>query len=178
MHEVVITGIGIVSCLGTGVADVSEALRSGRSGIEVDEERIKMGFRSPLTGKVRGFDPDKALTRKQQKSLPDFGVQAYAAVQEAIGMSGLGPEDIETPETGLIFGCDSSCIAMLEQVERLRRFGDTRSIGSGLTFRCITSTITLNLNTILKTRGACWTLSSACSSGGHAIGQAADLIPT
>ena len=176
MHEVVITGIGIVSCLGTGVADVSEALRSGRSGIVVDEERIKMGFRSPLTGKVRGFDPDKALTRKQQKSLPDFGVQAYAAVQEAIGMSGLGPEDIETPETGLIFGCDSSCIAMLEQVERLRRFGDTQSIGSGLTFRCITSTITLNLNTILKTRGACWTLSSACSSGGHAIGQAADLI--
>jgi 3-oxoacyl-[acyl-carrier-protein] synthase-1 len=125
---------------------------------------------------VQGFEPDKTLTRKQQKSLPDFGLQAYAAVREAIGMSGLVSEHIETPETGLIFGCDSSCIAMLEQVERLRRFGDTRSIGSGVTFRCITSTITLNLNTILKSRGACWTLSSACSSGGHAIGQAADLI--
>jgi 3-oxoacyl-[acyl-carrier-protein] synthase-1 len=150
MYKVVITGIGIVSCLGPGVEAVTDGLRKGRSGIVVDEERIRLGFRSPLTGKVRGFDPDRVLTLKA--------------------------ENVRSPETGLIFGCDSSCVAMLEQVERLRRYGDTKSIGSGLTFRCITSTITLNLNTILKTLGACWTISSACSSGGHAIGQAADLI--
>ena len=82
MYEVVITGVGIVSCLGTGTADVADALRNGRSGIVVDEERIKLGFRSPLTGRVRGFNPDDSLTRKQQKSLPDFGLQAYAAVQD------------------------------------------------------------------------------------------------
>lgn len=108
--------------------------------------------------------------------MPNFAQQAYAAVLDALALSGLSEEDIRNPETGLIFGCDSSCTAVVEQVERLRCSGDTGSIGSGLTFQCITSTITINLNTLLKTQGACWTVSAACASGGHAVGQAADLI--
>jgi len=95
---------------------------------------------------------------------------------DALHMSGLRQEEIQNEETGLIFGCDSSCAAAVEQVDLLRKHGETQLIGSGPTFRCITSTITMNLNTILKTQGACWTVSSACASGGHAIGQAADLI--
>jgi len=176
MYKVAITGVGIVSCLGTGVVAAAHGLRRGRSGIVVDEERVKLGFRSPLTGRIADFDPEQVLPRKQLKSMPDFAVQAYAAIMEAIAMSGLAPEELQNPETGLIFGCDSSCLAMLEQVRRLRKYRDTASIGSGLTFRCITSTITMNLNTILRTKGACWTISSACSSGGHAVGQSADLI--
>ncbi|MFO7786001.1 MAG: beta-ketoacyl-[acyl-carrier-protein] synthase family protein [Thermodesulfobacteriota bacterium] len=176
MHRVAITGIGIVSCLGCDPLSVGEALRAGKSGIVVDERRRELGFRSPLTGAVRGFDPSTRLSRKQRKSMPDFAQQAYAAVLDALDLSGLSPENIANPETGLIFGCDSSCTANVEQVERLIRYGDTGSIGSGLTFQCITSTITINLNTLLKTRGACWTVSAACASGGHAVGQAADLI--
>lgn len=176
MKRVAITGIGIVSCLGTDVKSVGESLRLGRSGIVLDKKRQEMGFRSPLTGAVEGFDPQKFLSKKQRKTMPDFAVQAHAASMEALSMSGLGPESIENEETGLIFGCDSSCIAAIEQVDLLRQHGETKAIGSGFVFRSMTSTITMNLNTLLKTRGACWTLSSACSSGGHAVGQAADLI--
>lgn len=176
MHRVAITGIGIVSCLGNTLESVGHALRSGRSGIVFDEERRKLGFRSPLTGVINGFDERKLLTKKQCKTMPDFAVQAYTAAVDALHMSKLSPEEIKNEETGLIFGCDSSCIAAIEQVAILCDKGETKQIGSGHVFRSMTSCITMNLNTLLKTRGACWTISSACSSGGHAVGQAADLI--
>jgi 3-oxoacyl-[acyl-carrier-protein] synthase-1 len=176
MHRVAITGIGIVSCLGITVEAVAESLRQGRSGIVVDEKRKELGFRSPLTGAIKGFTPHKSLSRKQMKTMPDFAVQAFTAALDALSMSGLSLDDIQNGETGLIFGCDSSCIAAIEQAAIVREQGDTMGIGSGLIFRSMTSTITMNLNTLLKTRGACWSISSACSSGGHAVGQAADLI--
>ena len=176
MYRVAITGIGIISCIGNNSQTVAEALRIGKSGIVVDEKRKEVGFRGPLTGAIQGFDPKDVLTRKHRKTMPDFAIQAYAAVKEALDKSGLSEEEIQNGDTGLIFGCDSSCVAAVEQVEMLRRCGETRSIGAGLVFRSMTSNITMNLNTILKTQGACWTISSACSSGGHAVGQAADLI--
>lgn len=176
MQRVVITGIGIVSCLGNDVKTVKTSLRLGRSGIVYDKKREEVGFRSPLTGVILGFDAEKILSKKQRKTMPDFAVQAYAASMEALTMSGLKPEDIQNERTGLIFGCDSSCIAAIEQVDLLKQYGESKAIGSGFVFRSMTSTITMNLNTLLKTRGACWTISSACSSGGHAVGQAADLI--
>lgn len=176
MHRVAITGIGIVSCLGSEPEEVGTALRLGRSGIVVDEERRRLGFRSPLTGAVRGFDPSSVLSRKQRKTMPEFAIQAYRAARDALAMACLSAEEINNEETGLIFGCDSSCTAAVDQVDLLRKKGETKLIGSGLVFRSMTSCITMNLNTLLQTRGACWTLSSACSSGGHAVGQAADLI--
>lgn len=176
LNRVAITGVGIVSCLGSDTQTVSAALRAGRSGIVVDEQRIALGFRSPLTGKIVGFDETKFLSRKERKSMPDFAVQAYAATREALAMSGLADEELRNPDSGLIFGCDSSCVAAIDQVDLLRERKETKAIGSGQIFRSMTSTITMNLNTLLGTQGACWTLSSACSSGGHAIGQAADLI--
>jgi 3-oxoacyl-[acyl-carrier-protein] synthase I len=176
MYRVAITGIGIVSCLGAGVASVGEALRSGRSGVVFDDNRRRLGFRSPLTGAVRDFDPQSVLTKKHRKSMPEFAIQAYGAAREAIAMSGLSPEELQNEETGLLFGCDSTCRACVEQADLLRANKETKSIGSGMVFQSMNSTITMNLNTILKTRGACWTVSSACSSGGHAVGQAGDLI--
>ena len=176
MHRVAITGIGIVSCLGNDVESVGTSLRRGTSGVVFDPEREKLGFRSPLTGAIRGFDPRDVVSRKQIKTMPDFAVQAYSAATDAIRDSGLSPEEVQNDETGLVFGCDSSCVAAIEQVDLLRERGETRLIGSGHVFRSMTSCITMNLNTLLSTRGACWTISSACSSGGHAVGQAADLI--
>jgi 3-oxoacyl-[acyl-carrier-protein] synthase-1 len=176
MHRVAITGVGIVSCLGTTVESVGSALRSGTSGVIFDEKRRELGFRSPLTGAIRDFDPTNVLSKKQCKTMPDFALQAYAASADALRMAGLSPDEIQSEETGLIFGCDSSCVAAVEQVDLLRERGETKLIGSGQVFRSMTSCVTMNLNTLLKTRGACWTISSACSSGGHAIGQAADLI--
>jgi 3-oxoacyl-[acyl-carrier-protein] synthase I len=176
MYRAAITGVGIISCLGNDLETVAEALYKGKSGIIADEERMRIGFRSPLTGVIKNFDPEKYLSKKHRKTMPDFAVHAFAATMDALKMSGLDQDDIQNEETGLIFGCDSSCVAAVEQVELLKKFRETKSIGSGLIFRSMTSTITMNLNTILKTKGACWTISSACSSGGHAIGQAAGLI--
>ncbi|MBE0500940.1 MAG: beta-ketoacyl-[acyl-carrier-protein] synthase family protein [Desulfuromonadales bacterium] len=175
MHRVAITGIGIISCLGNDLNSVGLALREGRSGVVVDPERVELGFRSPLTGQIRDFD-FSVLSRKQRKSMPDFAVWAYACAAEALAMAGLTAADIQNDQTGLIYGCDSSCIAAVEQVDTLREKKETKAIGSGQIFRSMTSSITMNLNTLFQTRGACWSLSSACSSGGHAIGQAADLI--
>lgn len=175
MYRVAITGIGIVSCLGNDLNSVGTALREGRSGIVVDPERIKLGFRSPLTGLIKGFDPS-LLSRKQRKSMPEFAVWAYASACDALELAGLTEDKIQNEQTGLIYGCDSSCVAAIEQVDALLQRGETKGIGSGQIFRSMTSTVTMNLNTLFKTKGACWSLSSACSSGGHAVGQAADLV--
>jgi 3-oxoacyl-[acyl-carrier-protein] synthase-1 len=176
MHRVAITGVGIISCLGNDRETVGRALRQGKSGIVSDPERQSLGFRSPLTGVIRDFDPSRHLSKKQRKTMPDFAVWTHAAAMDALEQAGLAPEAIRNEETGLIFGCDSSCIAAVEQTRSLQQSGETRSIGSGLVFRSMTSTVTMNLNTLLGTRGACWSIASACSSGGHAVGQAADLI--
>jgi 3-oxoacyl-[acyl-carrier-protein] synthase-1 len=176
VNRVAITGIGIISCLGNTVDAVGQALRAGKSGIILDSVRTELGFRSPLTGTIKAFDSRALLSKKECKTMPDFAIQAHSAVQDAVKMSGLGEDAIQNNETGLIFGCDSSCIAAIEQVGMLKERGETKLIGSGHVFRSMTSCITMNLNTLLKTRGACWTISSACSSGGHAVGQAADLI--
>lgn len=175
MYRVAITGVGITSCLGNDLETVGDALREGRSGIVNDSQRVKLGFRSPLTGVVRDFNYS-ILSRKQRKTMPDFAVWAYASARAALEMSGLTEEAIRDSQTGVIYGCDSSCIAAIEQVEDLMARGETKAIGSGQVFRSMTSSITMNLSTLFKTKGACWTLSSACSSGGHAVGQAADLI--
>jgi 3-oxoacyl-[acyl-carrier-protein] synthase-1 len=176
MHRVAITGIGIVSCIGNNIQKAGESLRLGKSGIAIDEERINIGFRSPLTGVIRNFKATDFLSRKQRKTMADFTIHAYASAREALDISGLSDEEVQSPDTGIVFGCDSSCIAAVEQVELLRKHEETKYIGSGHVFRSMTSNITMNLNTILKTKGACWTISSACSSGSHAVGQAADLI--
>ncbi|TIH15787.1 beta-ketoacyl-[acyl-carrier-protein] synthase family protein [Marinifilum sp. JC120] len=176
MHKVAITGIGAISVLGSDLETIADALMNGRSGIEIDEKRIKLGFESPLTGVIKDFNPKEWLGRKQRKTMPDFAVQAYAAAKQALNQCGLTEEDLHNDESGLIFGCDSSCIAALDQVELLKERGETSLIGSGAVFRSMTSCVTMNLNTLFKTRGAAWTISSACSSGGHAVGQAAGLI--
>lgn len=176
MKRVVITGVGIVSCLGTDPETIAGKLQRGESAVRVDPERLAIGFQSPLTTQIDGFNERQHLNRKARKTMTEFSVQAYAASVDAVAQAGLAPEDLQNDRTGLIFGCDSSALAAIEQVDLIREHRSTGVIGSGHIFRSMTSNITMNLNTLFKTRGACWTLSAACSSGGHALGQAADLI--
>ncbi|MTD26911.1 beta-ketoacyl-[acyl-carrier-protein] synthase family protein [Erwinia sorbitola] len=176
LHRVAITGLGIISSIGTSLDEVTESLYTGRSGIVVDEERTSMGFISPLTAAIKDFTWRYPLTRKQRKTLPLFAEWAAEAAMCALADAGLSPDDIRNDRTGLIFGCDSSLLAAVEQTERLRETHNTALLGSSLVFRAMNSTITMNLNAILKTQGASWTLSGACASSGHAVGQAADLI--
>lgn len=176
LHRVAITGTGIVSTLGVTGDEVAGALYEGRSGVVVDPERIELGFISPLTGRIPDFTPQFPLSRKQKKSMPLFAQWAAEAAFQAIAQSGIDPDDLKNEQTGLLFGCDSSALAAIEQTQRLLEVKDTASLGSGLIFQTMTSCVTMNLNSLLETRGASWTLSGACASGGHAVGQAADLI--
>lgn len=176
-ERVVITGMGIISCLGNDCTQVADSLRNGRCGIELLPERKKMGFNSGLSGVIRNFAPEEYLTRKQRKTLPEFGIWAWAAIEQALQQAGIPPESLQGDEqTGFIFGNDSSAATPVEQVDILRRTGNTRSIGSGHIFRSLTSTITLNISTLLGIHGMSWTVASACASGAMAVGQSAELI--
>ena len=175
MHEVVITGIGIVSCLGTGVGKVTESLRRGQSGVRLDPQRRELGFRGALTGYIDDFIPPP-LDRKQRKTITDFGLQALGAAREAIEMAGWSTDEVCGPRTGVVIGNDSTTVASAQQVETVKHERRTLPLGASLVFQALNSTVTMNLSTILGTRGASWTVSGACASGGHAVGQAWDLI--
>ncbi len=175
MYDVAITGIGVVSTLGTGVEKVARSLEQGKTGVGIDPERKELGFRSTLTGIIDDFEPPQ-MPRKQRKTLSDFGLQGYAAALEAVEMAGWSQEDIQTSRTGLIIGNDSSAIANITPYEVVMREKSTFPIGATVIFQALTSTVTMNLNTLFGNRGASWTISGACASGGHAVGQAADLI--
>jgi len=169
--------MGIISCLGNTLTRVTESLRVGRSGIVLLPERKQMGFNSCLSGAIQDFQPNNYLTRKQRKTLPEFGIWAWATIEQALAQSETEPETLRQDEmTGIIFGNDSSAETPVEQVEILKNAGDTRSIGSGHIFRSLSSTITLNISTMLGLRGMSWTIASACASGAMAIGQGAELI--
>jgi len=176
MSRVAITGVGAISCLGNDRQSIAKSLYTGRSGIVSDPERTKLGFRSTLTGSIKDFDPCRYVSRKLRKTMTLFSVQSYAAVMQAIEQSGLEPEELQNDRTGLIFGCDSSSLACYEQAMKTQEKKSTSVLGSGYIFQSMTSNITMNLNVLLKTKGACWTISSACSSSSHAVGQAADMI--
>ncbi len=176
-RRVAVTGAGIISCLGLTKGEVSQSLKDCKSGIELLPERRELGFQSALSGVIRGFEENDYLNRKARKTLPDFGLWAWAAVSQAMDQAGIARDDIkDDPRTGLIFGNDSSTVTAVEQVDTLRREADTATIGSGHIFRLLTSTITLNLSTLLGIHGMSWTVSGACASGAMAIGQAAELI--
>lgn len=175
MYRVAIVGMGIVSTLGSDRSTVMRSLRDGVSGIVIDPERIELGFRSPLTGRIRGFIQPN-LKNKQLRTLTEEAVQAYAAAVDAYTQAGWSPEELTSPETGLILGNDSASIPVSEAIAITKDERRTLSIGATRIFMSLNSHVTINLNTLLKTQGASWTISGACASGGHAIGQAADLI--
>ncbi|MDR9501667.1 MAG: beta-ketoacyl synthase N-terminal-like domain-containing protein [Desulfurivibrionaceae bacterium] len=175
-RQVVITGLGIISCLGLDCQQVQESLRLGRSGIALLPERKERGFRSALSGVIHGFD-NSGLERRYRKNMPEFGQWAWASVEQALAQAGLSARDLAGDERcGLLFGNDSSVVTGVEQCRVLAEAGESRGIGSGHIFRLLNSTITLNLATKLQLHGSSWTVSGACASGAMAIGQAAELI--
>lgn len=178
MHRVVITGIGIFSCLGNGVDAVSKSLREGRSGIGIDPRRMSLGYRSPLTGILPEINTKEILDRKSRLRFSEHGVYAYIAVREALAMAGMSDEFIKSNEIGLIFGNDSSAHAVIEGVDTIRAKNQTILVGSGNVFQSMNSTITMNLGVSLGISGINFTISAACASSSHALGIAAMLIRT
>jgi len=168
--RVVITGIGIYSCIGKNIHEVADSLFHGKSGIGLDPARLEYGYRSPLTGIVEMPSLKGILDRRLRISLPEQGVYAYMATLEALQTAGLDAEYVEQNETGIFYGNDTSAKAVIESHEIMRDKKDSLLLGSGGTFQSLTSTVSMNLSTIFKLRGINMTVSAACASGSHAIG--------
>jgi 3-oxoacyl-[acyl-carrier-protein] synthase-1 len=169
-NRVVVTGIGIYSCLGENLEEVAKSLYTGKSGIVFDQVRKDFGFRSALTGMVREPDLKAFLSRRQRLGMHQPAIYAYMSTREALEMSGLDIDFLEKTETGIIFGNDSTAASVVEAVEKAREKRDTMLIGSGAIFQNMNSTVNMNLSTIFKLKGINFTLSAACASGSHSIG--------
>ena len=176
MSRVVITGIGIYSCIGKNLEEVLHSLQNGLSGISIDPSREEMGFRSRLAGLVEEPDLKEVLNRKQRNTLSEEAKYAVVATEEALKVAALDLSYFEENEVGVIYGNDSSAKAVIEAVDTIREKEDTTLVGSGSIFQSMNSTVTMNLATIYKLRGINYTVSAACASGSHAIGMGYMMI--
>jgi len=175
-RRVVITGMGIYSCLGTSIEEVRQSLYEGRSGIVYDDERRQFGFRCALTGMVPAPDLKHLLGRRQRISIGEETEYAYMATVEALKNAGLSESMLEDREVGILYGNDSVSKAIIEATDIVREKKDTSLIGSGAIFKSMNSTVTMNLSTIFKLRGVNMTISAACASGSHSIGLGLMMI--
>ncbi len=169
-QRVVITGMGIHSCIGTSLDEVAASLRAGKSGIIFDEARKEFGYQSGLTGSVPLPDLKKELSRRERISMGEESHYAYAATMQALRQANIDADFLNEREVGIIYGNDSTGQSVKEAADIMRVKKDTALIGSGSIFKSMNSTITMNLSTILKLRGVNFTVSGACASGSHSIG--------
>jgi 3-oxoacyl-[acyl-carrier-protein] synthase-1 len=176
MRRAVITGIGIVSSIGNNKEEVRQSLREGRSGIEFCETYKEMGFRSHVHGSIK-LDPDTAVDRRLRRFMGDGAVYNYVAMQEAIADSGLEQNEVSNERTGLIMGSGGpSTQNQVLAADLLREKGSTKRIGPFMVPRVMSSTNSATLSTAFKTKGLSYSISSACSTSAHCIGNAAELI--
>ncbi|MBU2938217.1 beta-ketoacyl-[acyl-carrier-protein] synthase family protein [Lacinutrix sp. C3R15] len=176
MKRVVITGMGIYSCIGKNLEEVKDSLYNGKSGIVYDQDRKDFGYRSPLTGMVEKPNLKKQLSRRERISLGDEGAYAYVATIEALENAKIDRDFLENNEVGILYGNDSTAKAIVDSVDKIRDKKDTTLVGSGAIFQAMNSTVTMNLSTLFKLTGVNFTISAACASGSHAIGMAYQLI--
>lgn len=176
MGRVVITGMGIYSCIGKNLEEVKESLYNGTSGIGFDPVRKEMGYRSGLTGVLEKPDLKNQLDRRKRICLPEQGAYAYVATLEALKNAGIDDAFLEQREVGILYGNDSSAEPMINSIDIIREKKDTALVGSGAIFQSMNSTVTMNLSVIFKLRGINFTVSGACASGSHAIGMGYLLI--
>ena len=175
-RRVVITGMGIYSCLGKNLEEVRDSLYIGKSGIIFDPVRKEMGFRSALTASIEIPDLKKELSRNQRVFMPEQAKYAYVATSEALANAKLDQDYLDSHEVGIFYGNDSSADAVVKSVDTMREKKDTTLVGSGAIFQSMNSTVTMNLACLFKLKGMNMTVSAACASGSHAIGLGALLI--
>lgn len=174
MRRVVVTGMGIVSCLGNSTDSVAASLREGRSGIRLNQTYKDLGFRSHVSGSI-DVDTD-VIDRKLRRFMGTAAMYSYLAMEQAIAQSGLTPEQISNDRTGLIAGSGgASCASQVEAVDIMREKGVKR-IGAFMVPRIMTSTVSACLATAYKIRGLNYSMSSACATSAHCIGHAMEQI--
>lgn len=176
-RRVVVTGMGIWSCLGTDIETVKQSLYEGKSGIGIQPERLEYGYRSALTGVVE--EPvitKKMLDRHTRAGMPQEARYAYMSSLQAFAYANVSDEYLREHEVGCIFGNDSSAQPVIEASKIMDEKHDSAMLGYGLIFQSMNSTVNMNLSTIFHLRGVNFTISAACASGSHSIGLGFMLI--
>ncbi len=176
-RRVVVTGMGIWSCLGTDIETVKQSLYEGKSGIGIQPERLEYGYRSALTGIVE--EPvitKKMLDRHTRAGMPQEARYAYMSSLQAFAQANISDEYLREHEVGCIFGNDSSAQPVIEASKIMDEKHDSAMLGYGLIFQSMNSTVNMNLSTIFHLRGVNFTISAACASGSHSIGLGFMLI--
>jgi len=173
--RVVITGLGIISCLGTDARSVTESLRSGTSGIRRKDEYIELGLRSHIAG-WPDIDPAEHIDRKMYRFMGNAAAYAYLSMEQAIADAGLSPEQVSNPRAGIIAGSGgASSASHIDAVDIMRAKG-LRRIGPYRVTQTMGSTVSACLATPFRIKGVNYSISSACSTSAHCIGNAMELI--
>jgi 3-oxoacyl-[acyl-carrier-protein] synthase-1 len=175
MRRVVVTGFGIVSSIGAGRQQVLECLRAGHSGIRSSEEYRTLGFRSHVYGPI-DLPLDELIDRKLKRFMSDGAAYNYLALREAIEDAALHDDQVSNPRTGLIVGSGGASTENVVWCADTARQKGARKVGPYMVTRCMNSAITANLATALKIKGTSYTISSACATSAHCIGNGAELI--
>ena len=175
MKSVVVTGMGIVSCIGTGLQEVLDSLKVGKSGISANPTYKEMGFRSHVSGSVN-INLSDLIDRKVLRFMSEASGFAYIAAQEALTNAGINLEEIDTARIGIVAGSGgASSDAQIVASDIAREKGPKR-IGPYAVTKTMGSTVSAILGTTLKLRGVNYSISSACSTSAHCLGHAAELI--
>ena len=175
MKRVVVTGMGIWSCLGQDLQTVAESLKQGRSGIVFDPKRIEYGLQSGLVGNVPRPDLKPLLPRKFRATMSEDSEYAYMAARQALEQAGISDEYLRQNEVGVVFGNDGNTHQM-DVYETMKAEHNTFMLGPNAQFQSETSSVVMNLNAIFHLRGINLCIGAACASGSHAIGYAKLLI--
>ena len=177
MKRVVITGMGIWSCLGTDKETVKASLYEGKSGIGLDQDRLTYGYRSGLMGIVEmPVITKQMLDRHTRAGMSEEAQFAYMAARQAFEQAQISDDYLKENEVGCIFGNDSSAKPVIESAKIMDKKHDSAMLGYGLVFQSMNSTVNMNLSTIFHLRGVNFTVSAACASGSHSIGLGYMLI--
>ena len=174
-ERVVITGAGIISCLGNDTAAVRDALHSGRSGIALRQDHIDAGMRSHIAGTPQ-IDLSEHIDRKQWRFMGDAAGYAYLSLQQAIAQAGLTESEISHPRTGIIAGSGGASSANQVEAADILRDRGIRRVGPYRVTQTMGSTVSACLATPFQIKGVNYSISSACSTSAHCIGNAMELI--
>jgi len=176
MRRVVITGFGIVSCLGHDAGTVRDSLWHGRSGIRFNPKYAELGMRSQVSGSITGLDLDALIDRKQRRFMGDAAAFACVAMQRAIDMAGLAPEQVSNPRTGLIAGSGGTSSANQAEACDIARDKGVKRMGPYMVPRTMASTVSACLATAFRIKGVNYSIASACATSAHCIGNAVEQI--
>ncbi|WP_397541358.1 beta-ketoacyl-ACP synthase I [Roseovarius salis] len=176
MRRVVVTGLGIVSSIGNNAGEVLASLKAGRSGIAASPEMAEHGFRSQIAGTL-DIDVADHVDKRTLRFMGPGAAYAHIAMDQAIADSGLEEDDVVNPRTGLVAGSGGpSTSAMLAAHQTVLKSGGTRRIGPFAVPKCMCSTVSANLSTAFRIKGINYSITSACSTSLHCIGNAAEQI--